>query len=309
MENGTEALAGDIAAARAKKRSLALIIASALVAARVDILPEALPLIVVEGPSPSRALTYAVRTDRSAAYRAAGEAAGTYLATLSQSSIALPPERPSRAPEPASSGPASGVTAAIRGKTGDLRPACGIVFSPGFARPESLLAEFEEGYRKGYLAASPKPEPGNGEPPLPLVERISTAGARDPAQSTVDFIDYTGETDSAVNRLLGRNVRLIFFACGRIQEAARAAESHPKIIFGIDETVDATVPGMAFRIIPDEKSLARTLRKMRDLILSGRPPLAAASTVPAMLVSAAPVASGAEAASFRTALRKARRVK
>lgn len=309
LERGPKALAGDIAAARGRKRDIGVIVASALVAARTDILPEGIPLIVVDGPSPTRLLTYAVRGDRAAAYREAGKAAGIYLASLALTPLSAVPEKPGLSPAPLLPDRIQDIPAGIPENRKDLKPACGIVFSPGFARPESLIAEFEAGYRIGYLSAAPKSGAPDGEPQAPVVEKISTAGAQDPSKSTVDFIDFTGETESAVNRLLRRNVRLIFFACGRIQEASRTAATHPKIIVGLDETLDAAVPGMAFRIIPDEARLARSVRAMRNSILSGRKPPEAGITVPATLVPGTAGGARPEAASFAAALKRARKTR
>ncbi len=290
--DGTEALAKDIAAAKKRAHGVGLLVASPLVAARAGILPAGVPLVVVDGPAPSGPGILSVKTDRARAYRAAGRAAGIYLASL-------PSHETPAAPHPAM--PSASSPAEIPA----LRPGCGIVFAPSFSRQTGLIAEFEAGYREGWAEAS-GPAPASGPPPV-FTEMVSTAGAADPNKASIDFVDSAGETDAAVKKLLEHDLKVIFFACGRIQEAFRTASEHPDIIVGLDEIGSDPLPGMAFRIVPDEKAIAKAVAALRGAILSGRENGDSTVGVPALLVPGAKKDLERGGVSFGAALKKAKK--
>jgi hypothetical protein len=149
-------------------------------------------------------------------------------------------------PAYAAAGRAAGAFIAALGEAGG-KLGCGVVYLESPSRPQEALDAFSSSFVEASRGA-----------PL-LVRRIEGQdGKREEA-------DLNAEANSAVKEILSSDVRVIFVAAGSASPAALVAASRPGIAVGADLPGRALLPGLSFRIRPDDEALAAAaLRIARD---------------------------------------------
>lgn len=137
-------------------------------------------------------------------------------------------------------GSASGAFIAALAKQGGA-PACGILFSESSARPRAAL----DAFAAAYSASS-----GGGT----LLVRELAEGAEN------------GAVETAVDELLGSDLRLLFIALGPSSGAAIRKAARPGLAIGLDSSAPETLPALAFRVRPDEAALVKTVSEKRKAV-------------------------------------------
>jgi hypothetical protein len=140
-----------------------------------------------------------------------------------------------------------------------------------------------EAFAKAYGEAS-----GNGPP---LVRELAVSE------------DDETQADAAVRELLAADIRLFFVALGSGGPAAVRAAARPGLVVGGDFPGPETPAGLAFRVRPDDRGLAKALR---GALAGAKADPPRAETVPAIL-EAMPVAGDPARKAFAPFLRSAAR--
>jgi hypothetical protein len=226
---------------------------------------------------------WALETDPIPAYRAAGAAAGAYTAAL--------------------------------GKSGGS-PSCGILYSEAPTRPRAALTAFTEAYAESsggrtlevreleadgeeapiQGASQGGPQGGGpggpppGAPPPGGPPPGGPGGAPGPGQGAGASPPAKGRAEAAVAELLGSDMRLLFVALGRDAGTAIQAAARPGLAIGADYPYPEAAPFLAFRIIPDDPAIKKTLvsrlKTLRDGSQKG-----GADAIPALLIADPPAGS------------------
>jgi hypothetical protein len=172
-------------------------------------------------------------------------------------------------------GRTAGLYIAELAKTGGS-PCCAVLFSESPSRPRTALAAFAA----AFTVAS------GGR--LPTVKELP-GGART-ALGNANDMPTTAESDAeaAVTELLGLDLRLLFIAIGPGSETAINKASRPGLVIGLDSAAPIAPKGIAFRILPDDKALARAMAAERRTIgMKSGVVNGAARSVPALLLAEA----------------------
>jgi len=213
------------------------------------------PLLVPEWHGPEAPGLWTASTDPVPAYRAAGSAAGAFVAALS--------------------------------KEGGS-PSCGVLFSEAPSRPRAALTAFASAYA----------DASEGRPLYvrELVEDIAAGAGGSPPSKGRDAgsNSASGDAKAAATELLGSDIRVLFVALGSSSGAAIDAAARPGLAIGADFPAPEPPASLAFRILPDDLSLATALATERRAL---RGPDAAdglkaarggaSEAVPALLVAGA----------------------
>lgn len=129
--------------------------------------------------------------------------------------------------------------AAIKAESGGA-PSCGLVYTYSPSHPRSVIEAFASSYRAVSGAA-----------PL-LVRELPSAAPQDGP-------DMDSDARAAVEELLGSDMRVLFVAAGGSTLAALKAAPNPGLVLGAELSDPASPPFLAFRIVPNDKGLARAV--------------------------------------------------
>jgi hypothetical protein len=119
-------------------------------------------------------------------------------------------------------------------------PSCGVLFSQAPSRPREALVAFASAYAEA-------------------------SGSR-----TLLVRELAGkDTEAAVTELLGQDIRVLFVALGADSGTAIRQAARPDLAIGSDLASPESLSSLAFRILPDDESLARTMAAQCALIMKG----------------------------------------
>ena len=134
-------------------------------------------------------------------------------------------------------GAAAGAFVAALAREGGS-PSCGLLFSASPIRPRAALDAFAAGYSAASEGAS-------------LQVRELAAAAEDKVAET------------AVEELLGSDLRILFVALGSTSGAAIRKAARPGLAIGLDSSAPEVLPALAFRVRPDDEALAKAVAQRR----------------------------------------------
>lgn len=177
------------------------------------------PLLVPEWRGALTSGLWTVSTDPLPAYSSAGAAAGSFIAALSK-----------------------------EGGT----PSCGVIFLEAPSRPRAALNAFAAAYA----------EASEGRPLFVReLDQPNTKAAGDGKDKKKDPmpIPTTSATENAVKELLGYDIHVLFFALGPDSGAAIRLAARSGLAIGADFPAQESPNALAFRILPDDRALARAL--------------------------------------------------
>jgi hypothetical protein len=190
-------------------------------------------------------------------------------------------------PAYAAAGAAAGAFVAALAREGGS-PSCGVLFSESPSRPRTALAAFASAYAE---ASEGRPlyvrELDEGAGPGPAV----AGGPPQPAEGQAGQSPAAAAA-AAARELLGEDIRVLFVALGSSAGAAITAAASPGLAIGADFPAPEPPQSLAFRILPDDESIALALERRRAAMgreagsskAASQPMPEAAEAVPALLV-------------------------
>jgi hypothetical protein len=187
------------------------------------------PLIVPEWRGQGEPGLWTANTDLRPAYRAAGAAAGAFVAALSEEGGS---------------------------------PSCGVIFSESPSRSRGALDSFSVAYSE---ISKGRPllvrDLGEEEDESAIGSSTSSQKSEKPS-SAVD-------ARSAVADLLGSDIRVLFIALGSTSGVAIEAAERPGLAIGADFAAPETPDALAFRIFPNDIALAEAIASEFGMLSAG----------------------------------------
>ena len=189
------------------------------------------PLLVPEWRGKAEPGLWTVDTDLEPAYRAAGAAAGAFVAALSEEGGS---------------------------------PSCGVIFSESPSRTREALDSFSAAYSEASKGRPLIVRDLGGEDDENAIDPSSSSQKSETRSTAAD-------ARSAVADLLGSDIRVLFIALGSISRVAIEAAERPGLAIGADFAAPETPAPLAFRIFPNDIALAEAMaREYRILSVEER---------------------------------------